>query len=369
MKKELHYPFVPDADLSPEHCEGINFLKLKGNLFSAFHWFMHINKCIPDISTFYEVNHNNLFKSLTDHYKFNLANVVKYEYHNEGTGTIELKGWSVIVKKNLIISIDSTDNSVHLFSDNETEKSYIGEWVDLIRAFTEEPDDSDKTEANIKILNNTGFELSFVTFKVPKPDLDLDLHYNDDFRKVHETIVRRLQTPNDTGLVLLHGVPGTGKTTYLRYLSFILSKPLIFIPQEISQDLSSLNFVTFMLDHPNSILIIEDAENIIIDKGSRSFSVSSLLNVADGLLSDCLNLQVICTFNTDIRNIDRALLRKGRLIALYEFKPLTAVKAEMLAAKLGIVEHITGPLTLADIYFMSDPGFTYAGKKKLGFLK
>ena len=58
-------------------------------------------------------------------------------------------------------------------------------------------------------------------------------------------------------------------------------------------------FIDLLIDNPNAVLIIEDAENIIMDrKINNNSSVSNLLNISDGLLSDCLNVQIICTFNS-----------------------------------------------------------------------
>ena len=68
--------------------------------------------------------------------------------------------------------------------------------------------------------------------------------------------------------------------------------------------------------------------------GNRRCQVSALLNITDGLLSDWLNIQLICSFNSDISKIDSALMRKGRLIAKYEFKELEVEKANALSLKL-----------------------------------
>lgn len=67
-------------------------------------------------------------------------------------------------------------------------------------------------------------------------------------------------------------------------------------------------------------IVIEDAEDLLVSRDTNHNSgISMLLNLTDGLLGQSLGIQVICTFNTHVSNIDRALLRKGRLIALYEF--------------------------------------------------
>jgi len=95
--------------------------------------------------------------------------------------------------------------------------------------------------------------------------------------------------------------------------------------------------------------------------------VSALLNIADGLLSDCLNIQIICSFNTDISKIDNALLRKGRLIARYEFKELSADKAQNLSNKLGFGSTIKEPMLLADIYNQNEQDYANQKTKQIGF--
>lgn len=126
--------------------------------------------------------------------------------------------------------------------------------------------------------------------------------------------------------------------------------------------------ILMILNHPNSIFIIEDAENIIIDREQNGASpVSTLLNISDGLLSDCLNIQIICSFNTDLSRVDSALLRKGRLIAKYEFKELETQKAQKLSDKLGFQTEINKPMTLTEIYNQTEMSFQTERRKTVGF--
>ena len=41
--------------------------------------------------------------------------------------------------------------------------------------------------------------------------MNLDLNYGKDFKKIHDTIVARLNKKDDKGIVVLYGDPGTGK--------------------------------------------------------------------------------------------------------------------------------------------------------------
>jgi hypothetical protein len=72
--------------------------------------------------------------------------------------------------------------------------------------------------------------------------------------------------------------------------------------------------------------------------------------MTDGLLNDMLKLQIICTFNVDLKELDAALLRPGRLIARKEFKALQELDANLLAQRLGIKHHFSAPATLSEIY-------------------
>jgi hypothetical protein len=123
-----------------------------------------------------------------------------------------------------------------------------------------------------------------------------------------------------------------------------------------------------LVNNPNSVLIIEDAENVIMDrKMNGNASVSNLLNISDGLLADFLNVQLICTFNSSLTLVDSALLRKGRLIAKYEFGKLSVKKAQQLSDHLGLKQKIVKPMTLAEITNPGEKEYEAEKTEVLGF--
>jgi ATPase family protein associated with various cellular activities (AAA) len=220
----------------------------------------------------------------------------------------------------------------------------------LVRVFSEFKlaEKSKDFEINIITYNNNGLDLK--SLAIQPTNLDLDIYYNDDFKEVNDVIRSRLSQQNDKGILLLHGMPGTGKTTYLRHLIGELNKRVLFVSPSVAGQLMNPEFIDLLIGNPNAILIIEDAENIIMDrKQNNNSSVSNLLNLSDGLLSDCLSVQIICTFNSSIKMIDSALMRKGRLISSYEFGKLTVEKAQRLSDRLGLNQVILKPMTLAEI--------------------
>ncbi|GAB3660257.1 hypothetical protein GCM10028791_34100 [Echinicola sediminis] len=219
------------------------------------------------------------------------------------------------------------------------------------------------------LINSSGPGFEYMSFQITKPKLSIEDNYNDDFEDTHKTILQRLQKSNDKGLVILHGKPGTGKTNYIRYLVSLIKKRVIILPLSRISTITDPELIPLLTENPDSVFVIEDAENIVIDREEEGYSpVSSLLNISDGLLSDLLNIQIICTFNTDLSKVDKALMRKGRLIAKYEFKELEMEKAKRLSGKLGFQTEINSPMTLASIYNQEEKDYRQEqNNKSIGF--
>jgi len=229
----------------------------------------------------------------------------------------------------------------------------------------------EKKKSHIQLVRSDMGHLDTEEYDLPIPEIDLALNYGEDFMKVHNLIVKRLNNEGDKGIILLHGDPGTGKTTYLKYLTkLIVDKDILFIPPSMAEMLSEPSIIPFLMDNKNSILLIEDAERVISDRGGNGSpaGVSNILNLTDGILGDCLNIQVIATFNMEREKIDSALLRKGRLIAEHKFEKLKVDESNKLLKHLGKSTTTTVPLTLADIYNIDEEEYVVnKSTTKIGF--
>ena len=230
---------------------------------------------------------------------------------------------------------------------NDRETGFLMETASLIAPFKQRQR-REPLEINVVVRGNNKLELKAMEIK--RTRLDLGLYYNPGFREIDTVIRQRLNKDKDKGIVLLHGLPGTGKTTYLRYLISRIKKRILFVSPGVTSGLINPDFIQLLTGNPGTVLIVEDAENVIMDRRHNpGSSVSNLLNISDGLLSDFLNVQLICTFNSPLTMVDSALLRKGRLIAKYEFGKLDVAQSQRLSNHLGFDTVITHPMTIAEI--------------------
>lgn len=257
--------------------------------------------------------------------------------------------------------------NVNIFYSNKdmsADKAYSIVKDDLLKIEEIIPNKEEERVLNLLVLNKDGYGLQ--AFEIEKPEIDFSLNYNFDFEEVNKLISERLSIDNSKGIVLLHGVAGAGKTTYIRHLINILKKRIIYVPPNMVNSISDPALLKFFISYPNSILVIEDAENVLSKRvGGGGQAVANILNLSDGLLSDIVNIQIVATFNTDISEIDDAILRKGRLICKYKFEELQRDRAEALAKKLGV--ELTGSHPLTDIYNAQEKSFAKK-RPSIGFV-
>lgn len=316
---------------------------------------------IPNIKTVSEIDEKAIIKWVKSEYE---EAIISTKYNEEcSKNEREFNDLFLFLENKILINIYS-DTFYVLFDEKQ---EHLAETIiKKAKVFIKKR----KRTKEISLVISGQRGLNTMEIEIKKPKLAIDLHYNDDFKPIHHIVLKTLRLKKQKGLFLFHGLPGTGKSTYIKYLIHQQSKKVIFISPKMAGNLDSTNFTEFLILNENSILVIEDAEELITSRENNQNShLSFLLNLTDGILADSLGIQIIATFNTDLKNIDKALLRKGRLTAIYEFKELTFQKANILAEHLLIENFETlKPMTLAEIFNYKETNFQVKKEKaKIGF--
>lgn len=234
-----------------------------------------------------------------------------------------------------------------------------------IRDELEEKYKIDDTKATLNLIVHDGRTLRTRNFEIDDVmDASFADHYNDDIINFRDKYIKTL---NETrkGICILHGAPGTGKTTFVKHCLKDIDRKVLFLPPNMVDTLTSPELIEFLLYHKNSILFIEDAKHLLTTRNSgvTNESVANIDSMTDGMLSDILKITLVITSNVPIRDLDSSVTRPGRCILKHKFDNLNRVKAKQLCEKINTT-FLNRSMTLAEIY---NPANYSIRQNKVGF--
>lgn len=252
--------------------------------------YLHCFNALPSICYINHIDEEKAFIAFKEEFKTLLKDVFQYGEYEKKTKKYRSDKIVIILSNDCIIQFENS--YCEILHDNK-QQDFVDAVTGLVNWFKERQR-KQPLEINLIVQGSEGISLKAMEIK--KTKLNVALFYEDDFISTDELIRKRLNKKKDKGIVLLHGLPGSGKTSYLRNLVSKIKKKVMFLSPFVAGNLMNPEFIHLLVENPNAVLIIEDAENIIIDRKHDSGSaVSNLLNISDGLLADFLNVQLICT--------------------------------------------------------------------------
>jgi hypothetical protein len=297
-----------------------------------------------------------VFKQILDNYEWEEENYIQNIDHLDKA----VRHCFVYLNNNISLSITA---KFTMYFDHSSDIQAVEE----IKKLTYSVKAEKSSTQNIGVIISNNGNLGVKTFEYSLPKHSLIKYLDTDTQDFHSKMVDQLKHNDGAGLYLIYGEPGTGKTSFIKDVLAKTEKRALFISPNFTDSLTSPGLISLLMKYPDSILVIEDAETVLMErKADNSSAVSNLLNLTDGFLADFLNLKIICTFNTDLNTIDEALLREGRLKGMHEFTKIQPDKAKKIAEALGRDIEPNSPMTLADIC-ASEAHKTEYKPNKIGF--
>lgn len=338
--------------------------------FNPYTYYYKLYKRFPHRHWYKDINKSKLVESLGEKYDLNKSTVFETHIHSKDKFNQNPGVSAYILTEELLLCLPPSEfgsgNDAQVYFSDSVKKPELNKVLGLVETcFVSR--EIEKREI-LLLMQDADGKLDFFTMHIQNAPINLALLYNSDLTPINEILINRLNKENDKGIVILYGKPGTGKTSYIRYLSANTTKQKLFVPSSLIFKIGSPEFLALLKDYKNSILILEDAD-LILSKRSNDddLIISNLLNLADGVLSDFFHIQIICTFSKELNHFDPGLTRKGRLLASYYFKELSVDKTKELFKNLGYATVPDKEMILADIFNYEQTDYSLIKKVQIGF--
>lgn len=170
--------------------------------------------------------------------------------------------------------------------------------------------------------------------------LIVDNYLPEVLEEVDYVISAFSKTPPGGRICILNGEPGTGKTHLIRSILMRMDCVFLIVPTNLIDSLDKPEFMPLLMNIKNEhekpiIMIIEDGDVCLVPRKNDNIStISSLLNLSDGILGSMIDIKMIISTNAEIRDMDQAILRPGRLCRNIHVGPLPYEQANRVYQRL-----------------------------------
>ncbi|KAE8680415.1 hypothetical protein F3Y22_tig00111390pilonHSYRG00164 [Hibiscus syriacus] len=171
----------------------------------------------------------------------------------------------------------------------------------------------------------------------------MDIDSKNEVKADLETFLKSKQFYHRLGRVwkrsyLLYGPSGTGKSSFVAAMARFLNFDVYDIDlSEVSDD-SDLKMLLLQTTS-KSMIVVEDLDRFLMGK-CRDVSLSGILNFIDGIISCCGEERVMVFTMNSKEEVDRAVLRPGRIDVHVQFPLCDFSSFKNLASNyLGVKEH------------------------------
>lgn len=198
------------------------------------------------------------------------------------------------------------------------------------------------------VLARRGNDISLLPIGKGSSEVERD-NYSPAVLKDFDHIIEDMKTDDPCGrMVLYSGPAGTGKSYLIRGMMEAINDGMfIMIPPTMVGEIANPELVSTLIKTKErkdvlgpTVLVIEDADVCLLPRdGGNLGLISNLLNFSDGIVGSLLDIRVVCTTNALQDNIDKALLRPGRICKRVEIPDLDAEHAHRVYTRLTGKRH------------------------------
>ncbi len=258
------------------------------------------------------------------------------------------------------VTYNDDDASVTIFALNVADRDAI---VEALRPLTGKKRSAGKCYVMASSPNGIQMRAVSGSAKVAfEPD-----NYSEDTAKKFRYMTEQLKSDTPNGRIMIfRGEPGGGKTYLIRSLVGAVERAIfVVVPAAMVGELDGPNLIgTLINTYSNAdgpiVLILEDADSVLAPRGADNMhSISSLLNLSDGILGNLMDLRIIATTNALKEELDSAVTRDGRLCVDIEVGPLDYEHALRVLRRLTKNDASELPekrdYQLAEVYKLSRP--------------